>query len=135
MTITIRTIARQARINPTGLDWRRFVVADEDGRVVATGQIKPHWDGSRELASIATVPDRQKRGLAERVINTLLAQEQGDVYLVCRAALDGFYPRFGFHTARREELPMLFRLMHPLMRLGNGRIMKRNRNPIEQPTI
>ena len=122
----IRQIVRAARINPTGLDWRRFVVADEDGRVVATGQIKPHRDGSRELASIATVPERQKSGLASRVINRLLEQERGPVYLVCRAKLETFYPRFGFHVARADEVQMPFRLMPPFMRLANGRIMKRD---------
>jgi len=60
----IRRIIYEARINPTSLDWRRFVVAEEDGQVVATGQIKPHRDGSRELASIATRPAYQQRGIA-----------------------------------------------------------------------
>ena len=122
----IRSIVRAAHINPTGLDWRRFVVADEGGRIVATGQVKRHWDGSRELASIATTPDRQKLGLAGRIINTLLEQEPGPVYLTCRAQLEMFYPRFGFHTAQAGELQIMFRLLLPFVRLGNGRIMKRD---------
>ena len=122
----IQSIVRAAHINPTGLDWRRFFVADEDGRIVATGQVKPHWDGSRELASIATVQNRQKLGLAGRIINTLLEQEPGPIYLTCRAQLETFYPRFGFHTAGAGELPTMFRLLLPFVRLGNGRIMKRD---------
>lgn len=122
----IRSIVRAARINPTGLDWRRFIVADDDGHIVATGQVKPHWDGSRELASIATIQNRQKMGLAGRIINTLLDQERGPVYLTCRAQLETFYPRFGFHTAQAGELQIIFRLLLPFVRLGNGRIMKRD---------
>jgi amino-acid N-acetyltransferase len=123
---SIRSIVRTAHINPIGLDWRRFVVADEDGHIVATGQVKQHWDGSRELASIATVQNRQKMGLAGRIINTLLEQECGPVYLLCRSQLETFYQRFGFHTARAGELQTMFRLWQPFVRLGNGRIMKRN---------
>ncbi len=123
----IRQIVRRARINPLGLDWRRFLVADECGHVVGIGQVKPHWDGSRELASIATIPARQGQGVASRVIAALLAQERGDVYLVCRSALEPFYRRFGFRSARSADLPPLFRLLYPATRFWGGRIMKRKR--------
>src|ERR1043165_2408750 len=68
----IRRIVRQARINPTGLAWPRFVVAEAEGQVGGTGQVKPHRDGSRELASIATVPEMQRRGVARQIIEALL---------------------------------------------------------------
>jgi N-acetylglutamate synthase-like GNAT family acetyltransferase len=122
----IRRIVRQARINPTGLAWPRFVVAEADGQVVGTGQVKPHRDGSRELASIATVPLMQHRGVAREIIEALLAREQGALYLVCRAELVPFYERFGFRVAARRELPAMFRLMHPAMRMWGGRIMRRD---------
>lgn len=49
----IRAIIRAAFINRTGLDWRRFLLAEDQGRIVGVGQVKPHADGSRELASLA----------------------------------------------------------------------------------
>src|SRR3989304_5329525 len=53
----IRSLIFRVGINPRGLDWRRFQVAvDPGGRLVGCGQVKPHADGSRELASIAVPP-------------------------------------------------------------------------------
>ncbi len=116
----IRQIVREARINPTGLDWRRFVVAEDDGQIVATGQIKPHRDGSRELASIATRPAYQRRGLASALIRGLLADCAPPLYLVCAAHNAGFYPRFGFRPIPPGEMPPYFRRMHRLINLLAG---------------
>ena len=53
----VKSLIRAVHINPLGLDWRRFVVAvDEEGAVIGCGQVKPHGDGTRELASIAVAP-------------------------------------------------------------------------------
>jgi N-acetylglutamate synthase-like GNAT family acetyltransferase len=53
----IKALVRVARINPLGLDWRRFVVAlAENEVVIGCGQLKPHRDGSWELASIVVAP-------------------------------------------------------------------------------
>ncbi|MBL8046163.1 MAG: hypothetical protein JNL09_06465, partial [Anaerolineales bacterium] len=41
----IRAIIREAEINPLGLKWQNFLVAEEADAVVATGQIKAHGDG------------------------------------------------------------------------------------------
>ncbi|RPI82657.1 MAG: GNAT family N-acetyltransferase, partial [Chloroflexi bacterium] len=50
----IKKLIYSVRINPIGLDWRRFIVAtDPEDSILACGQIKRHYDGSRELASIA----------------------------------------------------------------------------------
>ncbi|HET7467054.1 MAG TPA: GNAT family N-acetyltransferase, partial [Candidatus Dormibacteraeota bacterium] len=76
---TIRRIVRAAGINPTSLQWQRFIVAEERGEIVGVGQVKPHRDGTRELASIAVVPERQGRGLGSEIINALIAREHGEV--------------------------------------------------------
>jgi N-acetylglutamate synthase-like GNAT family acetyltransferase len=114
----IRALIRAVRINPTGLDWRRFLVAvAADGQVVGTGQVKLHRDGSRELASIAVRPAFRERGIAGAIIARLLDREgQRPLYLVCRAALRKFYERFGFRTAGPAELPPYFQR---LKRLGD----------------
>ncbi|MBI4788380.1 MAG: GNAT family N-acetyltransferase [Chloroflexi bacterium] len=140
----IRRIVRAAQINPMGLDWRRFVVAEDQdpkgfveplhatallqkpfGSIVGVGQVKPHGDGSRELASIAVIPERQGEGIASEIIRGLLGKETGTVYLTCRDALEGFYTRFAFRTIARDAMPPYFRRIHrlanilmPLMRPG-----------------
>jgi len=121
----ITAVVRAARINPTGLDWKRFIVAVDADTIVALGQVKPHRDGSRELASIATIPARQREGLSRQIIEALLARERGDLYLMCRAPLVAFYERFGFHRALPAELPPFFRLADKAARFWGGAVMKR----------
>ena len=106
----IRELIRDAGINPTGLDWRRFSLAvDEHGAVIGCGQIKPHGDGSDELASIAVVPAWQRRGVATALIRYLLANHPDTIYLTCRRRLGKFYERFGFTAASKDSLPPYFR--------------------------
>jgi len=129
---SINVMVRQARINLFDLDWRRFVVAAEADQIVATGQVRRHFDGSRELASIATAPSHQGRGLAGDVIRALLAADAaqpGPLFLMCKANLEPFYVHFGFRTAGGDNLPPYFRLMRFGMRFWDGRVMVRE--PLE----
>lgn len=113
---TITRLIHAAGINPMSLDWRRFLIAEDNGTIVGIGQVKPHHDGSRELASIAVIPSRQKQGIGGAIIHALLARENGNVYLTCRAPLESFYARFGFRIIDRAEMPPYFRRIH---RIGN----------------
>lgn len=130
---TIHRIIHNANINPMSLDWQRFVVAEEDGLVAGVGQVKEHSDGSRELASIAVIPERRGRGIAGEIIRTLLAQEDGTLYLTCRNSLENFYTRYGFHSIPPQEMTpyfrRLYRLGSALMKIAGGRerliVMKR----------
>ncbi len=119
---TIRRLISEANLNPMGLDWPHFVVAEEDGAIVGVGQVKAHRDGSRELASIAVVPARQRQGIGTALIETLLAREHGVVlHLTCRRELEGYYQRFGFRRLERGEHPPYFRRLIPVINLV-GRI-------------
>lgn len=119
----IKALVRSANINPMGIHWQRFLVAEdaapEGRRIVGIGQVKLHGDGSRELASIATVPDRQGEGVATAIIEALLAAQAGvgaPLYLTCRSHMEPFYHRFGFHRVERlDDMPAYFRR---LMRIG-----------------
>ena len=113
----IRAIIRGAWLNPLNLDWPRFVVAEDEGQVVAVGQVKPHSDGSRELASIAVIPSRQRRGLGRRIICALLAREQGPLYLVCMDHNDSYYRQFGFRRVEAPALPPALRRIYQLGRV------------------
>ena len=113
---TIRRLIAEARINRLSLNWPNFVVAEEDGAIVGVGQVKAHDDGSRELASIAVVPARQRQGIGRAIIETLLAREPGVVlYLTCRRELEDYYKRFGFQLLVPSEYPPYFRRIVPLV--------------------
>ncbi len=102
----IRALIWRVGINPTRLDWRRFLVAvDENGHVISTGQVKPLRDGTRELASIATAEEYRNQGLASTIIYQLLSETPRPVHLVCAERLGGFYVRFGFRVLSVGEMP------------------------------
>src|SRR5690349_18706770 len=88
---TIKAIVHAARLNPNDLDWRRFLVADEGGRIAGVGQVKPHRDGSRELASLAVIAGRQGQGVGGALVRALLAREHAAVHLMCRDRLERYY--------------------------------------------
>jgi len=113
----IRKLILQVHINPTGLDWRRFLVAvDSAGQIIGCGQIKPHQDGSIELASIAVFPEWRHQGIASALIQELLSRNSGELHLVCRSSLGPFYERFGFQTIQQEAMPPYFRRINRLAR-------------------
>jgi N-acetylglutamate synthase-like GNAT family acetyltransferase len=130
----IRWLVHTGQINPMGLDWRRFVVAvNAEGQVVGCGQVKPHGDGSRELASLVVHPDWRLQGIARAIIESLIAATSGELYLMCRAEICPIYEKFGFRNLADQEMPPYFRriirlarLLSPLFDHGGGvQVMRR----------
>ena len=116
----ITAIVRAARNNPRDLDWQRFLLAQWGQDIIGVGQVKPHPDGSRELASIAVVPEWQGNGVGGMLIRALLSRETGTLHLMCVADREGYYQRFGFKRLDRRIMPPYFRrfmLLAPVLRL------------------
>lgn len=114
----IRGLIRSAHINPTGLDWRRFVLATlPSGELIGCGQVKAHQDGSRELASIAVVQEFQGEGVARALIEHLISIHPLPLYLTCRAELESLYTKFGFEVLLPHEMPPYFRRIQRLASL------------------
>ena len=125
----IKRLIRAENLNLLGIEWQRFIVAEdvtgEAPRIVGMGQVKVHGDGSRELASIATVPDRRGEGIATAIIDALLSTQAGDVYLTCRVRNEKFYERFGFgRVTEPQGVPPYFAQLVRLMNLAHrvGRV-------------
>jgi N-acetylglutamate synthase-like GNAT family acetyltransferase len=117
---TIRQIISLVQINPMSLNWQRFILAiDRDGKVIGCGQVKPHSDGSRELASIAVLPEWRSKGIALAIIEHLLEQYPGRLYLTCRSRLGPLYQKFGFQALQSEEMPPYFKRLSRLVALFN----------------
>jgi N-acetylglutamate synthase-like GNAT family acetyltransferase len=125
----IRSLIHTVQINPTGLDWRRFLVAmTPQGDLLGCGQIKSHTDGSREMASIAVKEQARGQGVAREVIEALLALEpERPLYLMCRARLKPLYNKFGFHAIWLEEMPPYFRRISRAERILNSKAQPDNR--------
>ena len=111
----IRDLIYLVGINPTGLDWKRFVVAvDEQDEMIGCGQLKPHGQEVLELASIAVYPEHQGKGVARAIIESLLKDSPRPLYLMCESALGSLYEKFGFRPISYEEMPRYFQRISKL---------------------
>jgi N-acetylglutamate synthase-like GNAT family acetyltransferase len=119
----IRELIHTVQINPTGLSWRRFLVATTtSGEFVGCGQVKPHRDGSREVASIAVRPQFRGQGAARAILEALLAREKRrPLYLMCRSQLEPLYQKFGFRAISVDEMTPYFARIYRLFRLFMAR--------------
>ena len=114
----IRGLVSEAKINPMGLEWSRFWVAEAAGEVIGACQVKPHKDGSRELASLVVDPDWRGQGIARVLVEKFLTLEDQPLYLTCRTELGPFYENFGFRTIELEQMPRYFRTVFRLINAG-----------------
>jgi len=130
----IRSLIHAVSINPTGLDWKHFLVAvSPDNTLLGCGQIKPHCDGSRELASIAVQENARGQGVARAVIQELLARETTrPLYLMCRARLESLYVKFGYRKIGQDEMPVYFQRISRAERILNSNAQPENRLMIMQ---
>jgi len=114
----IKALVRAARINPTGLKWPRFLVADHNpGEVIACAQIKPHRDGSHELASLVVDPKFRNQGIARSLVKHLTETHEGELYLMCRSSLGDFYEKLGFEVIAKSQMTPYFRKISRLAAL------------------
>jgi N-acetylglutamate synthase-like GNAT family acetyltransferase len=125
----IRGLILEVHINPTGLDWRHFLVAvTPESELIGCGQIKPHFDGSRELASIAVQEQARGQGVARAIIQELLRREtMRPLFLMCRARLESLYKKFGFYPIGPIEMPLYFRRISRVERIFNNKVRPENR--------
>ena len=98
------------------------------GKLLGCGQIKPHNDGSHELASIAVQVQFQRQGVAQSIIQGLLALDlKRPLFLMCRARLGSFYVKFGFHAIGQEDMPAYFRRISCAERIFNSKAQVEDR--------
>ena len=105
---TIVHFIRQAHLNSRNLNWERFLVAEEDGRVVGIRQVRIHPAGTREVGSGYVLPEYRNRGISAQLMNEILNREKGTLYLMCRDKWIPYYEQFGFRQAALPQLPADF---------------------------
>ena len=109
--MAIRGLVRAAQLNPRDLDWRRFLVADDGGRVVACAQIRAHGGGSRELASVAVDPPRQGEGIGRAISEAAIEHEPvRPLYLYTESIRTEYWRKFAFREIDGDEIPRDMRL-------------------------
>jgi N-acetylglutamate synthase-like GNAT family acetyltransferase len=111
----IRDLIHLVGINPTGLDWKRFIVAvNERDEMLGCGQLKPHGQDIHEMASIAVYPEHQGKGIGRAIIEHLLEDSPRPLYLMCESSNGPLYEKFGFRAIPYEEMPRYFQRISKL---------------------
>lgn len=118
----ILALMRPRDPNRIGLEPARFLVAERDGQILGIGQVKRHWDGTPELASLVVAETYHGQGIGSTLVRHLVQQHVNahpaeTLYLFCLAQLEGYYDRLGFQTTPRKALPWS---LAPIHLLGNG---------------
>jgi N-acetylglutamate synthase-like GNAT family acetyltransferase len=112
----IKRLVFETGINPMSLKWERFYVAKStaDHIFIGCGQLKPHGDGTVELASIATVKTWRNKGVASAMVQKLMEIGPRPLYLTCVSTMGPFYEKFGFRSLEYNALPKYFRRLSNL---------------------
>ncbi len=122
------------RLDPTSLNWKNFIVADDDGEIVGIAQVKPHRD-CREFGSLVVRPSHRRRGIGAMLIEATLAGETGEVYLLCASSLMSYYGRFGFEQIDDRDAPPTLRRklwLVGLLRFAGVRVICMRARPRER---
>ena len=114
---TIESFIHQAKINPRNLRWERFLVAEENGKIVGIRQVKIHSGGTREVGSGFVIPEYRRQGISAQLMSAILDQEKGPLYLMCRDRRTYYYEPFGFRQIAVNELPEDFRKEYRIGRI------------------
>ncbi len=102
----IVALVRSERMNPFDLDWRRFLVAADDRGLAGTVQLRNHFDGSRELASLVVRPDVRTRGVAARLIDAMMLFARGPLYMITGARFASHYAHWRFAPVEATRAPL-----------------------------
>lgn len=105
----IRRMVRAARLDPTSLDWRHFLIAEVEGHPVGIGQVK-EYPGCQEMGSLVTLPAYRGRGVASALIEALEARAGRPLYLLCAARMEPYYQRFDYVTIPWRRAPWFLKL-------------------------
>jgi N-acetylglutamate synthase-like GNAT family acetyltransferase len=115
----IKALVRGEHLNPLGLDWRRFTVARMPAQEKLSGcvQVKPHADGSRELASLVVAVEWRGLGIGAQLVRHCQASAEKRLYLTCRGGLGSYYARFGFTVVSPAAMPPYFKRISRLAKV------------------
>ena len=129
----IRECVTRFRLDDENLAAAQFVVAREDGRMVAFGRIKP-YETVYELACVGVLEEERGRGLGGLMVEELLHRFPAPtVYLT--TDLPAYFARFGFRPLADPPAEIAAKLRGVCDRLRSGVIaMVRERDAVTGPS-
>jgi N-acetylglutamate synthase-like GNAT family acetyltransferase len=107
--LIVRRILREG-LDPTKLDWRRFVVAEaEDGSILGFAQMKDLGQGVQEFGSLVVESHIRGQGVGGALLHFLVDGADKPVYLLCGERNVDYYRRFGFREIDAADMPVPLR--------------------------
>lgn len=107
--LIVRRILRE-RLDPTKLDWHRFVVAEaENGSILGFAQMKDLGQGVQEFGSLVVESHVRGQGVGGALLHFLVGGADKAVYLLCGERNVDYYRRFGFREIDTTEMPVPLR--------------------------
>lgn len=109
------------------IDTNQFTIArDPNQQIIGCARLKP-YPGFVELASLAVSDQWRGSGVGREIIDQLLQEHQGPIFLVCEDHLINFFREFGFDLIPTSEmLPGLeSKLEWYIAQAGHINVMKR----------
>jgi N-acetylglutamate synthase-like GNAT family acetyltransferase len=106
---TIKAMIRHEDLDWTSLDWRHFVVAQDDeneDKIVGIGQVKV-LPGAHELGSLIVLADYRGQGIAGRIIAALEANAPRPLYLLCEERMTPYYAGHGYRRIKASHVPLI----------------------------
>src|SRR5262245_38883678 len=98
-------LVHSERLNPNGLNWPNFLVATEHDRLVGAVQLRCHPDGARELGSLVVERGSRGKGLATRLIDSLLSANPGRVLMITGRRHATHYSAWRFRPIAAFDAP------------------------------
>lgn len=86
---------------------RDFVVAEENGEIVAVGALHIVWENLAEVRALAVAPGKEGHGYGKALVEVLLeeARSLGVSRVFALTYQPGFFERCGFVVVDKETLP------------------------------
>ena len=114
---TIEKFIQEAKLNPRNLHWERFLIAEEEGKIVGVRQVKIYKHGTREIASGFLLTEYRRQGISAQLMKALLAREGGPLYTMVNEKRSPYYEQFGFRRVKVSQRPSDFRQEYLLGRI------------------
>jgi len=126
----VRALMHGERVNPTGLDWRNFVVAAAEGAVIGCVQLRPAGLGAVEVGSLVVRADRRGGRLGSRLFAAALSRVGARrAFILIAADREPGFARWGFRTVGLAAAPWPVRRNWLLGQAGSVIAVARGRRP------
>lgn len=115
---SIRMMVFKAKLDPTQLRWQQFWMIEQNGQIIACGQLR-NFSDVQELGSLVVDSNWRGQGFGSKLAQHLIQQATQPLYLECLGQyLPRFYEPLGFVPISWQELPPALRRKFGFSQLG-----------------